>query len=235
MKAKMLKLSDYDHPLVKNTALEITKGLETVEEKIAAIFYYVRDEIKFQFPDEGDLVTASQIIKFGYGQCNNKTTLSLALCKAIGLRARVHFSLIKKEIQRGLITGLFYWKIPEKISHSWLEVLVNNKWVKIDSYINDKEFYLAGKRKLREKGWNLGYSIACSINESSSELNLNNEQFVQMDAVTDDHGIYEDPMDYYRSSKYRNRPNALTLFIYKLFIKSVNDTVKDMRHSCCNI
>jgi hypothetical protein len=231
MKNDIMKLADYDNPIVKNKAEILTWGHNTIEDKIAAIFYYVRDDIKFQFPAEGDLVKASRIIEYDYGQCNNKTTLSLALCKAVGIEARVHFSLIHKEIQRGLITGLFYWIIPETISHSWLEVKVNNRWFRIDSYINDNEFYHAGKRKLQERGWHTGYSIASSKKKSSAELDFNNERFVQMDAVTGDHGVYDDPMDYYRSSQYKNRPNILTLFIYKLFIRGVNEKVKKMRYS----
>ena len=74
-------------------------------------------------------------------------------------------------------------------------------------------------------------SIAGSKNESNIELDFNNEQFVQMDAVTDDHGVYDEPMDYYKTSKYRNRPNTLTLFIYKMFIGGVNNRVKKMRFS----
>ena len=224
-------LTDYDNPTVKNKALILTKCHETIENKIAALFYYVRDDIKFQFPDEGDFVAASLTIKHGYGQCNNKTILYLALCKAIGIDARAHFSLIDKSIQRGLITGLLYWFMPQKISHCWLEVKLNNKWFPIDSYINDAEYYLAAKKKLIEKGWDTGYSVASSKNESSIELDFNKEQFVQMDAVTDDHGVYDDPVEYYKSSKYKNRPNALALFIYKIFIRSVNDRAKKMRYS----
>ena len=231
MKTDIIKLADYDNPTVKNKALILTKGHKTVEDKIAAIFYYVRDDIKFQFPNEGDFVTASQTIKYGYGQCNNKTILYLALCKAIGLEARIHFSLIDKKIQRGLIKGLFYWIIPEKLSHCWLEVKVNNNWFNIDSYINDIEYYNVAKKRLRQRGWNTGYSIACSKNESSVELDFNKEQFVQMDAVTNDHGVYDEPMDYYKTSKYKNRPNALTLYTYKIFIGGVNNMVKKMRYS----
>lgn len=231
MNAVISNLVDYDNPTVKNKALILTKGHKALKDKIRAIFYYVRDDIKFQFPDEGDFVQASQTIKHGYGQCNNKTILFLALCKAVEIEARTHFSLIDKSIQRGLIKGLFYWIIPQKISHCWLEVKVNNSWFPVDSYINDTEYYIAAKKKLRERRWDTGYSIASSKNESSIELDFDNEQFVQMDAVTDDHGVYDDPVDYYKSLKYKNRPNALKLFIYKIFIKSVNDRVKKMRYS----
>jgi hypothetical protein len=231
MTTAITKLADYDNPIVKNKAEVLTRGHNTIEEKIAAIFYYVRDDIKFQLPAEGDLIKASRIIEYGYGQCNNKTTLALALCKAINIEARVHFSLIDKETQRGLITGLFYWIIPKTISHSWLEVKVHNQWFRIDSYINDNTFYHAGKRKLQERGWHTGYSIAGSKKKSSAELDFNNQGFVQMDAVTGDHGVYDDPMEDYWSSQYKNRPNGLTLFIYKLFIRGVNEKVKRMRYS----
>ncbi len=36
-------------------------------------------------------------------------------------------------------------------------------------------------------------------------------------------------MDYYKISKYRNRPNALRLFIYKMFIGGVNNRVNKMK------
>ena len=143
----------------------------------------------------------------------------LALCNALNINARIHFSLIKKEIQRGLITGMLYNLIPKNISHSWIEVEINGSWVKIDSIINDRKFYQAGKEMLKEKKWDTGFSVSCSKNASSIDLDLINPKFVQMDAVTEDHGFYEEPMDYYNTSKYKNRPNILTLFIYRIFIK----------------
>lgn len=231
MNTNIANLVDYDNSTVKNKALILTKCCETIEDRIKALFYYVRDDIKFQFPGEGDFVPASQTIKYGYGQCNNKTILYLALCRAIGIEARAHFSLIDKSIQRGLIKGLLYWIFPSQISHCWLEVKLNSNWFPIDSYINDTEYYNAAKKKLTEKGWNTGYSIACSKNESSIELDFDNEQFVQMDAVTDDHGVYDDPVDYFKSPNYKNRPNAIKLFVYKILIKNVNDRVKIMRCS----
>jgi len=231
MKKDIPNLVDHDNPVVKNKALILTKDQKTLEDKLTALFYYVRDDIKFQFPDEGDFVPASQIIKYGYGHCNNKAILYLALCRALGIEARVHFSLIDKTIQQGLIKGLFYWMIPSKLSHCWLEVKVDNQWFPIDAYINDAEYYAAAKKKLRDRGWNTGYSIACSKSESSIALDFNKAQFVQMDAVTDDHGVYNDPVDYYRSPKYRNRPNALKLFIYGLFIGAVNKRIKKMRYT----
>ena len=224
-------LSDYKNPIVKNKAEELIRNSESLEDKISAIFYYVRDDIKFAFPKEGDLVQASQTIKYGYGQCNTKATLFLALCKALGIHARIHFSLIEKDIQRGLFSGIAFWLMPKEISHSWIEIEMNGEWLKIDAFINDAAFYKAGKKELKKNNWDVGYSIACSKNDSSIELDFENEKFVQMDAVTEDHGIYDEPMDYFNSSRYKNRPNAFKLFMYKLLIGGINEKVEELRSS----
>ena len=94
--------ADYDNILVNETAERLTQNQNSTREKVENIFYYVRDEIKFSFPLKGDLVKASETIKSKKGQCNTKSALFLALCKAAGIPAKIHFSLIKKEIQKGL-------------------------------------------------------------------------------------------------------------------------------------
>ena len=49
---------------------------QTFAEKIQRIFKFVRDEIKFGFPLEGDWVSASKTLDIKIGQCNTKSTLS---------------------------------------------------------------------------------------------------------------------------------------------------------------
>ena len=82
------------------------------------------------------------------------------------------------------------------MSPSWLEVEVDGKWRSIDSYINDKEYYLAAKSELKKKQWETGYSVSCPDGECSCDLNNNQEVFVQMAAVVDDHGVWDDPAEY---------------------------------------
>jgi len=232
MKSKNMILADFNHPTVKNKANELIQGHSSLYDMVNAIFHYVRDNIKFAFPKEGDFVKASKTINYGYGQCNTKTTLFLALCKAVGISARIHFSLIQKEIQKGLFTSLAFWLMPKELSHSWIEIEVKGKWIKIDSYINDAQFYKGAKNKLEEKGWTVGYSVARSKNGSNIDLDFDNKKFIQMDAVTEDHGIYDEPMDYYNSSKYKNRPNKIKLFVYRLLVRSINKKVEEIRYLC---
>ena len=77
-------LADFEHPLVRQTAARLTEGKASAHDKLNSIFLFVRDEIEFGFAPEGDLVKASETIEQGYGQCNNKGILFLALCKAVG-------------------------------------------------------------------------------------------------------------------------------------------------------
>lgn len=222
-------LADYQHPLVREKAEALTKGCFTLKEKIAAIFYYVRDDIKFGFPLDADLVKASDTIQLGYGQCNTKGALFLALCKALNILARLHFSLIKKEIQKGLFTGIAYWLLPKNLSHSWIELKINNQWIKIDTYINDEAFYCGGIEVLHNKGWDTGYSVSCAKTIPSIDLDFVEEQSVQMDAVVEDHGTYNEPMDYYQSKLYKNRPGWFKKIAYRLWIKSINRKIDKLR------
>ena len=223
------RLADYDHPLVRETAEGLTGNTSTVREKLNRLFHYVRDDIKFAFPQEGDLVKASTTIRLGKGQCNTKSTLFLALCKAAEIPARIHFSLIKKEIQRGLFTCLGYKLMPPLLSHSWIEVEVDGKWRRIDSYINDEKYYQVAKSELQKRGWDTGYSVSCPGGECSCDFNVDQEVFVQMGAVVGDHGVWNDPGDYYATDRYQNRLNIMKSILYKLMIWRVNRRVESMR------
>jgi len=225
------RLADYEHPLVEEAAMRLTRSQTTTRGKLEKLFYYVRDDIEFAFPVDGDLVKASETIQSGLGQCNTKGTLFLALCKAIEIPARLHFSLIKKEIQRGFFTGVAYSMLPKFISHAWLEVEVDGSWRRIDSYINDETLYRGAKAELSRQGWATGFSVASGGGGSSAAFNIDDEAFVQMDAVTDDHGVWEEPGDYFASEFYKNRPGRLKLLFYRLFLTSINKRVSRLRRT----
>ena len=74
---------------------KLTKGEIGNRSKLEKLFYYVRDDIRFGFTKNGDMVKASETIILKMGQCNTKGTLFLALCKSIEIPARIHFSTIK--------------------------------------------------------------------------------------------------------------------------------------------
>jgi hypothetical protein len=228
------RLADFDNPLLRERAERLTGSTITVLEKLNRLFHYVRDNIKFGFTQHGDLVKASTTIRLGIGQCNTKGTLFLALCKSVGIPARIHFSLIKKEIQRGLFTGVGYKLMPPLLSHGWIEVEFARKWRRIDAYINDKEYFLAAKAELEKNQWDTGYSISCPGEECSCEFNLDHEAFMQMGAVVGDHGVWDDPVEYYATDHYQNRPNTMKLILYRLMISRINRRIESLRRGYLN-
>lgn len=61
----------------------------------------------------------------GFGQCNTKGTLFMALLRACGVPCRIHGSTIDKKLQKGAMSGLVYRIAPREIFHSWVEVLLD--------------------------------------------------------------------------------------------------------------
>jgi len=228
-------LADYNHPLVVQKAKELTRGEDTDRGKIEKLFYYVRDEIRYGFLTGLDYVTASDIIRRKMGQGNNKGVLFYSLCKALDIPVRMHFSIINKEVLRGLFKGFAYRILSDQISHGWIEVLVKDNWRGIDSYICDKDFYRAAKKEQGFRILNAGYSPACSPDGSCPAFNIDEEKPVLMDAVVLDQGVYDDPSDYFYSMRYVNRFPIVKLFIFQLLIFPwVNSRADRMRLSRCN-
>ena len=223
------KLADSSHPLVAQTPAQLTREAITDREKLECIFLFVRDEIAFGFPANGDLVAAYETLESGIGQCNTKATLFLALCQACNIPSRIHFSLITRDIQRGFFTGLAYWLMPKHISHSWVEVEIDGEWRRIDSFINDMPLHKAAEQELARRGWTCGFSLALSGGHANANLSIDKEAFEQMAAVTDDHGTWDEPADYYSSELYHNRPGFLKLGIYRFLIGGINRRVKLIR------
>lgn len=220
---------DYESIEVKLVIESITHDGMSDEEKLERLLLYVRDDIKFGFLPEGDFVKASEIIRRKLGQCNNKSILFHGLCKAANIQSRIRFSTIRKDIQSGLFRGWIYALMGDEISHSWLEVKINNRWHQIDGYINDQAFYLSGKERLKKEHRTTGYSISCDEGASSIELDLHGDSFVQMGAVVEKQEAYDDPSEYFESDLYKNNLSELKMWFYRRAIIKINKRICKMR------
>ena len=56
-------------------------------DKIGAIYDYIRNEIAFGY-NRADDIPASEVLSDGYGQCNTKGTLLMALLRGVGIKCR---------------------------------------------------------------------------------------------------------------------------------------------------
>ncbi len=75
---------------------ELIKDATNDEEKAEAIFYFMRDSVKFGwvYPQE---IPAEEVLKNRKGVCMQKTNLFVAMAREAGLKARFHFMYVEKK------------------------------------------------------------------------------------------------------------------------------------------
>ncbi|MFX1394309.1 MAG: transglutaminase-like domain-containing protein, partial [Promethearchaeota archaeon] len=117
---------------VRDKAIEITNGLETNKEKAIALFYWVRDKIRYNmftyYPKIKANLKASVTLRRGNGFCMSKAVLLSALARAIGIPARIHMvDIINHKISKKVVdlmgTKAFH-------CHAYSELLLDGKWIK---------------------------------------------------------------------------------------------------------
>jgi len=133
------KMLDYSNPSIR--ALIQEKNWRTLDtfERIKSIYNFVRDDIHFGYNID-DNISASKVLKDGYGQCNTKATLFMALLRACGIPCRIHGFTIDKKLQQGAMTGFVYRNAPKNIFHSWVEVYFEERWYELEALILDTQY-----------------------------------------------------------------------------------------------
>lgn len=161
--------------------------------KIKEIYNFVRDEIKFGY-NVDDSVTASQVLKAGYGQCNTKGTLFMALLRAVDVPCRVHGFTIDKRLQKGAMTGFVYANAPKNIFHSWVEVCYSGSWYELEAFILDTE-YLTKLQKINSEctGAFCGYGVAVADFKNPVIEWKGNNTYIQSEGINQDFGGYNSP------------------------------------------
>ena len=160
---------------------------------LKAIYNFVRDEILFGY-NVDDSIPASQVLSDGYGQCNTKGTLFMALLRACGIPCRVHGFTIDKKLQKGAMTGFVYKSAPKNVFHSWVEVYFEEQWYELEAFILDKAYLT----KLQEKnsdciGAFCGYGVAVKdFKHPVIDFDRNNT-YIQSKGINQDFGVYDSP------------------------------------------
>ena len=124
---------DFNKKSVMNTAFEITNNLKSQKEKAIALFYWVRDEIKYNMalfiPKVKNYFIASKTIRRREGFCVSKSILLSTLARAVGIPARIHLvDLINHLISQKVIDFMGH---NVMYFHAYSEFYLNNKWVKL--------------------------------------------------------------------------------------------------------
>lgn len=229
---KSTTIIDLDSDVVERVVSEIMKDADTEREKAVKIFYFVRDKIKFGFTKEFDQAKASYTLERRIGHCNPKATSFIAMLRAVDIPARQHFVTISKEILRGLFPAIAYLTLGKYITHSFTEVFIENNWIKVDSYVLDRQLYENALLKLKNERQKMGYGVHIDgVPEWDGKSN-SFVQFVHKEGIAPvmDHGTFTDSLQFYESNMYMNKMNAINKFLYNsMGVGRINNQIEKIR------
>ena len=131
-------LCDCDDLELRRKANEIIEGANIPGEKAKKVFYFIRDEIRFSLAFSR--TKASQTLKRRYGDCSSKSNLHVALLRAVGIPARLHWVKAKSSALHGLVLNSLYKRMPSTASHFWTECHIGDEWISCEAFL-DKTLY----------------------------------------------------------------------------------------------
>ncbi len=224
------KLLNFNHPEIQKLIEERFWRTLDEKERTQQIYNFVRDEILFGY-NERDDISASQVLEDGYGQCNTKATLLMALLRAVGIPNRLHGFTINKKLQKGAITGIWYKLSPRNILHSWVEICINEKWYFLEGVILDKPYLLCLQQKFLDRGEDFcGYgAYSENFGDPAVDWDLNHT-FIQNKGINQDFGLFSNPDDFYR--KHGQQLNPFKKWIFEYHVRHLmNRNVDNIRKS----
>ena len=180
---------------------------------LKAIYNFVRDEILFGY-NVDDSILASQVLSDGYGQCNTKGMLFMALLRACGIPCRVHGFTIDKKLQKGAMTGFVYKSAPKNVFHSWVEIYFEEQWYELEAFILDKAYLT----KLQEKnsdciGAFCGYGVAVKDFKHPVIDFERNNTYIQSEGINQDFGVYDSPDELLK--EHHQEISGVKAFLYR--------------------
>jgi hypothetical protein len=183
---------------------------------IDAVYNFVRDDIKFGY-NKDDTLTASKVLADGYGQCNTKGTLLMALLRGVGIPTRFHGFTIFNELQKGAIPNYLFFFAPKRIIHSWVEVYFEGQWLDLEGYIIDKSYLNKIQESFADQCDSFSaYGIATKCLKKPENDWKGTSTYIQKEGIADDFGIYDQPDEFYAEKGSNLKGFKRILFRYGL-------------------
>ncbi|MGE4585276.1 MAG: transglutaminase-like domain-containing protein [Sphaerochaeta sp.] len=204
------------------------RRLQSTSAQVNAIFCYVRDEIAFGYAKQFAL-HASEILVLGYGNCITKTTLLMALLRAVGIPCRLKAGMVSKVLHRGLLHGLSYRLSFDTLYHSWVEVWYKNNWVEIGGHIIDRPYLEKLQAKFPDyMGSFYGYGIAVLNFRNPPITWEEDDTFIQSKAIAESLGTFNDP-DAFFAAFPEAESRTHTLRYRKMLRPKLNASIAKLR------
>lgn len=128
---------DFSDKGIQDFIAKHTDKNDSPTEKTVKLYYAVRDgwwyhpyRLSFEEPNW----RASHVVKRKYGHCLDKSNLMITCLRGAGIPARLHLSKVKNHIGVEKITEKL--GTDELVPHAFVEVFLQEKWVKITPVFN---------------------------------------------------------------------------------------------------
>ena len=196
--------------------------------RIGAAYGFVKDEILFGY-NRSDDIPASEVLVDGYGQCNTKGNLLMALLRALDIPCRFHGFTIDQQLQKGAIPGYVFWLAPKYIIHSWVEVYYEGKWLNLEGFILDNTYLTSIQQRFSDvKQSFCGYGIATSCLAKPDTEWRGSDTYIQKEGIHDDFGLYDSPDAFY--AQHGTNLSGLKRWLYQNLIRHlINHNVATLR------
>ncbi len=210
---------DYQNPAIQ--ALIDSRSWRELDpyERIGEAYDFVRNEIVFGYNRSDDL-PASEVLKDGYGQCNTKGSLLMALLRALEIPCRFHGFTIFNALQKGAIPGYVFWLAPKRILHSWVEIEWQGEWLNLEGFILDQRYLSSVQQRFgnRDRAFS-GYGIATTCLQQPEVEWQGKNTYIQKEGIADDFGIYDSPDTFYR--EHGTNLRGIKRLVYRYLIRHV--------------
>lgn len=222
------KIVDFEHPAIQSLIADRKwQGLDDYN-KIGAVYQFVKDEVLFGYNDSDDIL-ASSVLSDGYGQCNTKGNLLMALLRGLGIPCRFHGFTIDQKLQKGAIPAYVFWLAPKYIIHSWVEVYFDGRWINLEGFILDEQYLTSLQQMFNQTTDFYGFGVATKCLSSPGTDWRGTDTYIQKEGIHDDFGVYNSPDEFY-FEKGTNL-SGLKRWLYQKVIRHlINMNVEKLRN-----
>jgi hypothetical protein len=219
-------LLDLEDPKLRLRAHALTQLSKTDREKALAIYGFVK-RLPFHKPMKMRLRTAREVIEAGRGDADDKSTVFVALLRAIDIPARIRYIELRGEILRGLTSGIASAARPV------VEVWLNDQWMKTDTYVFDAAYMAAARQRLKDANWDWGYGIhreGHMIWTGSSNAWLGGMPTEVDPMVIKEMGVFNDPLELLASPAWRmSYPRIARAVQWNVLAPMMERVVRELR------
>ena len=128
---------NYDHPAIQSWTHGVVGRETDPVQQAVRLYHEVRDSIRYNpyvFSVDPVTLSASYCLESGESYCIPKAVLLGAACRSLGIPSRLGLANVKNHISSPQL--IEYLKSDIFVMHGFIELFLNNKWVKATPAFN---------------------------------------------------------------------------------------------------